>query len=108
MPSSSSSAGLSARGAICSYSKTTDMRRRISSSEKDERSKRMAFEVPPLPYAYGALAPTIPEQTMRLPNDKPPQASGDNANAALAGTDLADRSVEQVLLELDLLPDEKR
>jgi Fe-Mn family superoxide dismutase len=68
----------------------------------------MAFEVPPLPYDYGALAPTIDEQTMRLHHDKHHQAYVDNANAALAGTDLADRSVEQVLLQLDLLPDEKR
>src|SRR3954449_109346 len=108
MPSSSSSAGFSARGAICSYSKTTDMRRRISSSEKDERSKRMAFEVPPLPYDYGALAPTIDEQTMRLHHDKHHQAYVDNANAALAGTAWADKPVEQVLLELDLLPEDKR
>ena len=46
----------------------------------------MAFEVPPLPYDYGALAPTIDEQTMRLHHDKHHQAYVDNANAALAGT----------------------
>jgi Fe-Mn family superoxide dismutase len=68
----------------------------------------MAFEVPPLPYDYGALAPTIDEQTMRLHHDKHHQAYVDNANAALAGTGLADKSVEQVLLELDVLPEEKR
>ena len=68
----------------------------------------MAFEVPPLPYDYGALAPTIDEQTMRLHHDKHHQAYVDNANAALAGTELADKPVEQVLLELDLLPEEKR
>src|SRR5437763_3394276 len=108
MPSSSSSAGLSARGAISSYWNTTAMRRRISSSEKDERSKRMAFEVPPLPYDYGALAPTIDEQTMQLHHDKHHQTYVDNANAALAGTELEDKSVEQVLVALDLLPEEKR
>ncbi|MFL5937527.1 MAG: superoxide dismutase [Gaiellaceae bacterium] len=68
----------------------------------------MAFEVPPLPYDYGALAPTIDEQTMRLHHDKHHQAYVDNANAALAGTQWADKSVEQVLGELDLLPEEKR
>ena len=68
----------------------------------------MAFEVPPLPYDYGALAPTIDEQTMRLHHDKHHQAYVDNANAALAGTQWADRPVEQVLLEIDLLPEEKR
>ncbi len=68
----------------------------------------MAFEVPPLPYEYGALAPTIDEQTMRLHHDKHHQAYVDNANAALQGTQWADRPVEQVLVELDLLPEEKR
>jgi len=68
----------------------------------------MAFEVPPLPYDYGALEPTIDEQTMRLHHDKHHQAYVDNANAALAGTEWADRSVEQVLVELDLIPEEKR
>jgi superoxide dismutase, Fe-Mn family len=68
----------------------------------------MAFEVPPLPYDYGALEPTIDEQTMRLHHDKHHQAYVDNANAALAGTEWADRSVEQVLVELDLLPEDKR
>ena len=47
----------------------------------------MAFEVPPLPYDYGALEPTIDEQTMRLHHDKHHQAYVDNANAALQGTE---------------------
>ncbi len=68
----------------------------------------MAFEVPPLPYDYGALAPTIDEQTMRLHHDKHHQAYVTNANAALEGTEWADRTVEQVLNQLDLIPEEKR
>ena len=68
----------------------------------------MAFEVPPLPYDYGALAPTIDEQTMRLHHDKHHQAYVGNANAALAGTEWENRTVEQVLVEIDLLPEEKR
>jgi superoxide dismutase, Fe-Mn family len=68
----------------------------------------MAFEVPPLPYDYGALEPTIDEQTMRLHHDKHHQAYVDNANAALAGTEWENKSVEQVLVEIDLLPEDKR
>jgi Fe-Mn family superoxide dismutase len=68
----------------------------------------MAFEVPPLPYDYGALEPTIDEETMRLHHDKHHQAYVDNANAALAGTQWADRTVEKVLVEIDLLPEDKR
>ena len=66
----------------------------------------MAFEVPPLPYDYGALAPTIDEETMRLHHDKHHQAYVDNANKALAGTEHADSSVEQVLAVLDTLPED--
>ncbi len=68
----------------------------------------MAFEVPPLPYDYGALEPTIDEQTMRLHHDKHHQAYVDNANAVLEGTDWADKSVEQVLANLDAIPEDKR
>jgi superoxide dismutase, Fe-Mn family len=68
----------------------------------------MAFEVPPLPYDYAALEPTIDEATMRLHHDKHHQAYVDNANAALAGTQWEDRPVEKVLVELDLIPADKR
>ena len=52
----------------------------------------MAFEVPPLPYGYDALEPTIDEQTMRLHHDKHHQAYVDNANKALEGTPLDGQS----------------
>jgi superoxide dismutase, Fe-Mn family len=68
----------------------------------------MPFEVPPLPYDYGALEPHIDEQTMRLHHDKHHQAYVDNANAALEGTELADRPVEHVLTNLETLPEDKR
>jgi Fe-Mn family superoxide dismutase len=75
---------------------------------KRRKEQAMAFEVPPLPYDYGALAPTIDEQTMQLHHDKHHQAYVDNANAALEGTEWAGKSVEQVLSNLDLLPEAKR
>ena len=53
-----------------------------------EEFKPMAFEVPPLPYEYDALEPHIDEATMRVHHDKHHQAYVDNANKALAGTDL--------------------
>src|SRR5213078_3516129 len=68
----------------------------------------MPFEVPPLPYDYAALEPTIDEQTMHLHHDKHHQAYVDNANKALAGTESADRPVDHVLAELDLMPEEIR
>jgi Fe-Mn family superoxide dismutase len=68
----------------------------------------MAFEVPPLPYGYDALEPTIDEQTMRLHHDKHHQAYVDNANKALDGTPLDGESVEQVLTNLDSLPADRQ
>ncbi len=68
----------------------------------------MAYEVPPLPYDYAALEPHIDEQTMRVHHDKHHQAYVDNANAALAGTEWADRPVEDVLRNLDAVPEDKR
>ena len=68
----------------------------------------MAYEVPPLPYDYAALEPHIDEQTMRVHHDKHHQAYVTNANAALEGTDWADRPVEELLQNLDALPEDKR
>ena len=68
----------------------------------------MAYEVPPLPYDYNALEPHIDEQTMRIHHGKHHQAYVDNANKALEGTQWADRPVEQVLAELEIIPEEIR
>jgi len=68
----------------------------------------MPYEVPPLPYAYDALEPYIDEQTMRLHHDKHHQAYVDNGNKALQGTEWADRPVESVLGNIELMPDDIR
>ena len=68
----------------------------------------MAYSVPDLPYDFAALVPHIDEQTMRIHHDKHHQAYVDNANKALDGTEWADRPVESVLAQLDIIPDDKR
>src|SRR3982751_6597837 len=68
----------------------------------------MAFDVPDLPYPYDALEPHIGEATMKLHHDKHHQAYVDKANDALSGTDLDGSPVEEVLKNLDQLPDDKR
>jgi Fe-Mn family superoxide dismutase len=67
----------------------------------------MAFVVPDLPYEYNALEPHIDEQTMRVHHDKHHQAYVDKANAALEGTDWADKDVNEVLQNLDKLGDKE-
>ena len=68
----------------------------------------MAYEVPPLPYDYAALEPHIDEATMRVHHDKHHQAYVTNANAALEGTEWADRSLDDVVTNLAAIPEDKR
>jgi Fe-Mn family superoxide dismutase len=68
----------------------------------------MAYSVPPLPYDYNALEPTIDEATMKLHHDKHHQAYVDNANKALDGTEWADKDVVEVLTSLSSLPSDKQ
>jgi len=68
----------------------------------------MPFEVPPLPYDYAALEPHIDEATMRVHHDKHHQAYVDNANAALEGTPLADKPIDHILTNLEVLPEDKQ
>jgi Fe-Mn family superoxide dismutase len=66
----------------------------------------MAYEVPPLPYDYAALEPHIDEQTMHLHHDKHHQAYVDKANGALDGTEHEGKPIEEVVANLDALPDD--
>ena len=68
----------------------------------------MPYSVPPLAYDFAALEPTIDAQTMQIHHDKHHQAYVDNANKALDGTEWADRPVESVLAELEIIPESIR
>ncbi|GBD45885.1 superoxide dismutase [Thermoleophilum album] len=68
----------------------------------------MAYEVPPLPYDYAALEPHIDEETMRLHHDKHHQAYVDKVNAALEGTEWADKPIEEVIRNLSQVPENVR
>jgi superoxide dismutase, Fe-Mn family len=68
----------------------------------------MAFELPPLPYDYNALEPYIDTQTMQVHHDKHHAAYVNNLNAAVKGTPFADRSVEEVVRNLNEVPENIR
>ena len=68
----------------------------------------MAYEVPALPYAADALEPHIDAQTMTIHHDKHHQAYVDKVNAALEGTEHADKPIEDVVANLDAIPEDKR
>ncbi len=68
----------------------------------------MPLTLPDLPYDYAALEPTIDARTMEIHHSKHHQAYVDKANAALEGTEWAERPVEEILRNLDSLPDDRR
>jgi len=65
----------------------------------------MAFELPPLPYAYDALAPTINEETMKLHHDKHHKAYTDKLNEGIAKDPaLADKTIEEIFAVISSQP----
>ncbi|HST88200.1 MAG TPA: superoxide dismutase [Ktedonobacterales bacterium] len=68
----------------------------------------MAFELPPLPYDYKALEPTIDEETMHLHHDKHHQAYVTNLNNAVQGTQFANMAVEDLIRNLSSVPENIR
>ena len=57
----------------------------------------MAFELPALPYAHDALEPNIDKQTMEIHHGKHHNGYTTKLNAAIEGTDLAGKSIENIL-----------
>jgi Fe-Mn family superoxide dismutase len=72
----------------------------------DEPAK--GFTLPPLPYAFDALEPHIDAKTMEIHHDRHHKAYVDNLNKAVAGTDLAGKKLEEILMSLDKAPEKVR
>ncbi|EHK72415.1 MULTISPECIES: superoxide dismutase [Pseudomonadaceae] len=68
----------------------------------------MPHTLPQLPYAYDALEPHVDAQTMEIHHTKHHQTYINNLNAALEGTEFANLSAEDVVRQLDKLPQDKR
>lgn len=64
--------------------------------------QNMAFTLPELGYAYDALEPHIDARTMEIHHTKHHNGYTTNLNAAIEGTDLADKSIEDILTGLDM------
>ena len=62
----------------------------------------MAFELPKLEYAYDALEPNIDARTMEIHHSKHHNGYTTKLNAAIEGTDLAGKSIEDILTNLDM------
>src|SRR6059058_744812 len=68
----------------------------------------MAYELPKLPYAYDALEPHIDARTMEIHYTKHHQAYIDNLNKAVKGTDLEKKTVEDLISDLNSVPENIR
>jgi len=69
----------------------------------------MAHELPDLPYDHDALEPHIDAETMRIHHSKHHQGYVNNLNAALEKhPELADKSLEELLGDLDSVPEDIR
>jgi len=62
----------------------------------------MAFELPQLPYAHDALEPHIDTRTMEIHHGKHHAGYTSKLNAAIEGTDLDGKSIEEILTNLDM------
>ncbi|OBX24286.1 MULTISPECIES: superoxide dismutase [Bizionia] len=62
----------------------------------------MAFELPKLKYAYDALEPHIDARTMEIHHSKHHAGYTSKLNAAVEGTDLEGKTIENILINLDM------
>ena len=62
----------------------------------------MAFQLPDLPYAFDALEPHIDARTMEIHHDKHHAGYTSKLNDAIAGTALENKSIEDILKNLDM------
>ncbi|WP_299259341.1 superoxide dismutase [uncultured Aquimarina sp.] len=61
----------------------------------------MSFELPKLKYAFDALEPNIDARTMEIHHDKHHAGYTNKLNAAISGTDLEGKTIENILINLD-------
>jgi len=64
----------------------------------------MAFELPSLPYSENALEPHIDAQTMNIHHTKHHNAYVTKLNDAIAGTDAAGKSIDEIIANISKYP----
>ena len=66
----------------------------------------MTFKLPELPYAYDALEPAIDQKTMEIHHSKHHNGYVTKLNKAVEGTELADKMIEDLIANLDQVPND--
>ena len=62
----------------------------------------MSFQLPDLPYNFDALEPHIDSKTMQIHHGKHHAGYTNKLNTAIAGTDLEEKTIEEILKNLDM------
>jgi Fe-Mn family superoxide dismutase len=96
-----SAVALGASAAFGPYAKSM-----TNSSSKDSRNRNIAtkFELPALPYAYDALEPYIDKMTMEIHHDKHHQGYVTKLNNAVEGTEMATKTLDQLVINASKYP----
>ncbi|MFJ9205737.1 superoxide dismutase SodA [Bacillus velezensis] len=68
----------------------------------------MAYKLPELPYAYDALEPHIDKETMTIHHTKHHNTYVTNLNKAIEGSALAEKSVDELVADLNAVPEDIR
>jgi len=94
-------AAISAASAIEPFAKSI-----YNISNKIERSKNIMakFELPALPYGYDALEPYIDKMTMEIHHDKHHAAYVNNLNKAVEGTEMATKTLDELIMNISKYP----
>ncbi|MBA4544162.1 MULTISPECIES: superoxide dismutase [Thermoactinomyces] len=66
------------------------------------------YELPALPYAFNALEPHIDAQTMEIHHDRHHATYVNNLNAAIEGQNVGEKTVEELISNLNALPESIR
>src|SRR5271154_3014068 len=104
-----SNTGIIGAGLLGSHNAASSLLRAEASSNLTPEDKPMAFTVPPLPYSFDALEPSIDAKTMEIHHDKHHGAYVTNLNKALDGhADLQSKSIDDIVKNLDAIPENIR
>ncbi len=88
----------------CDETKNSETNKNNVKSQKIESDMKAKHELGELPYAYDALEPYIDKATMEIHHTKHHQAYVNNLNAAIDGTDMAGKSLEELFKNMSNYP----
>ena len=77
-------------------------------AQRTTKGTMMAYELPNLPYAHDALEPHIDARTMEIHHGKHHQAYINKVNTAIESSDLEGKSIEDLVADLDAIPEDIR